>query len=343
MDFGKWDFKNIDWLSPKPSKERVVVGAAILLAIVGGYVLASGSSGTPPSSSMTAQNAAAPGGAPGTANPQNSSNSQGWRALAPGSDNDGRGYAQNQDGAQGQGPVPLQALGQGQCRTFAPAGWRITDANPQGTIFTLSSPDGSMMASYAGTAANSAQVSGVYGDQYRTPENLALYFVSALTNEQAQWTGPEQPVGPYSALTFTSASHSGYVLLYKFQVPADPGGFGIITRIAIGSANDPRSVGVAGAVAAASRCQAVVVPGRGSDFTPSSGVPDHDTGSVAGDDDSTLAGTYNAQLGTGWVHDDAGNNYNVDVTSDYHETGPDGPGYYKQNGNDLIKLTPGLE
>ncbi len=120
----------------------------------------------------------------------------------------------------------------------------------------------------------------------------------------------------------------------------DPAGYGLIMRIAIGSARDPRSVGVAGAVAAATRCQSITHPSDG----PVYHAPrdDHGTGRTGDGGDGDLAGTYNAQLGTGWVHDSAGNNYNVDVTTDYHATGPDGPGYYRQNGNDLIKLDPGL-
>ena len=47
------------------------------------------------------------------------------------------------------------------------------------------------------------------------------------------------------------------------------------------------------------------------------------------------------QLGTGYVHDDTGRNYLVDPATDYNPTGPDGPGYYRQNGNFLEKLTPG--
>ena len=55
------------------------------------------------------------------------------------------------------------------------------------------------------------------------------------------------------------------------------------------------------------------------------------------------AGTYNAQLGTGWVHDSLGRNYNVDVTSDYDANGPDGPGYYGIVGGTREKLQPGLQ
>ena len=37
----------------------------------------------------------------------------------------------------------------------------------------------------------------------------------------------------------------------------------------------------------------------------------------------------------------SGSNYFVDVTTDYRDTGPEGPGYYRQNGSSLEKLEPG--
>jgi hypothetical protein len=315
MEPPRFDFKNIDWLSPKPSKERIIVGVAIIALVAAGFALG-----------QYFDRHKGPSGPGGFNNGPN-----------------GGGFAQggpvNPTQADGVGPTPLTPISAGQCQTFAPAGWRVTDQNQDGTVFTLTSADGSLTGAYAGAAVNAAQAQGLYGPQFRTPETFALYAVSALTHEQAQAMGPEESVGVYKALKFASPNHSGYVLLYTFGVP-DPGGYGVIMRIAIGSAADPRSVGVAGAVSAAIRCTATLHP-------PPQSPPDSETSADhgaghAGEDGDDLAGTYNAQLGTGWVHDDAGNNYNVDVTSDFHETGPDGPGYYKRNGNDLIKLHGGL-
>jgi glucan-binding YG repeat protein len=59
-------------------------------------------------------------------------------------------------------------------------------------------------------------------------------------------------------------------------------------------------------------------------------------------DDRDFAGTYNAQLGTGWVHSESGRNYLRDPDTQKWENGPDGPGYYvhHDNGNQE-KLQPG--
>jgi hypothetical protein len=86
-----------------------------------------------------------------------------------------------------------------------------------------------------------------------------------------------------------------------------------------------------------------VVPVKLRDSVPNSGLPQGTSSSCqAGNcDDGDLAGTYNVQLGTGYVHSETGQNFLVDPASDYQSTGPDGPGYYRQVGNSYEKLIPG--
>jgi len=311
MKIPKFDWKNIDWFSIKPSKERIVIGVVVLLVGSGLFYLGKLSSSGP---------------------------------SAPGQqDNGGGGLfgGGSQIASTGSDPVPLQPVGGGNCRTYAPEGWHVTDENQQGTVFTVSSADGSESATYSAAGVNGGQVAGYYGEQYRTPENLALYSIGLVMREQPQPTGPEQAFGYYQVLNFATASHRGYALLYSFAIPADPDGYGVIMRIAVGNASDPRSLAQAGSVAAATRCSSQLVPPPAELPRPTTDDKTHGT-SKSNDDDVTMAGTYNAQLGTGWVHDATGGVYNVSVTDDYHQTGPDGPGYYKRNGNDLIKLQPGL-
>jgi hypothetical protein len=162
-----------------------------------------------------------------------------------------------------------------------------------------------------------------------------------MIREQAEYVGEEKTFGYYRAREFRSPQHKGYVLVYSIPIAGDPGGYVVEMRIAIGSPDDPHSVAEAGSVAAAMRCVVKPKPAQTFDISRSTSST-HNTGK-SGDDDVTMAGTYNAQLGTGWVHDPAtGDNYNVDVTNDYSTNGPDGPGFYKRNGNDLIKLENGL-
>ena len=307
----RFDFKTIDWRSSGLTREKLLLAAGLLGLIGAGFSIAALVRHKPPAGPATAQ----------AASPQ--SNGAPANGLSP---------------TAGPGPMLLTPLQAGPCRTYAPAGWRITDQNPAGTVFTATSADGRLTGSYGGVIVNAAQASGFYGPQFRSPDAFVLYAVSLLTGEQPQPSGVEQAVGAYTAMPFTTATHSGYALIYRF--PGAGGGYGVIMRIAIGDGSDARSVGVAGAVAAATRCQAMVHPSASAVYKAT--TEEHGTGG-GGDSGDDLAGTYNAQLGTGWVHDAAGNNYNVDVAADYHETGPDGPGYYKINGNDVIKLEPGLE
>ncbi len=100
--------------------------------------------------------------------------SRGWKALEPQADGAAGDQAGEVHPVPGPGPVPLQPLQAGNCRTFAPQGRRITDQNRDGTVFTLASPDGRLLASYAGAAIGSGQVGGYYGQQFRTPETFAL-------------------------------------------------------------------------------------------------------------------------------------------------------------------------
>ena len=331
----KFDFRNIDWLSPKPSKERIVLGLAVLAVGAGAYAL-----GTHRVSPTSQAVPAMP------VRDDDPAGQRDWKALEPQADSygqDGEGGLQEvrqiRPLARGPGPVPLKAMQGGQCRTFAPEGWRIVDQNRDGTVFTLRSGDGRMLASYAGAAIGAGQAAGYYGPQFRTPETFALYAAGVVTGEQAQAAGPAQPVGPYRAIQFRTATRQGYILLYRFRVP-DPGGFGVVMRIAAAPAGDLHATGVAGAVATATRCAATVHPPTG----PVWHAPreEHGAGSTGRGGGGDIVGDYNAQLGTGWVHDDAGNNYNVDVAGDWSENGPDGPGFYKRNGNDGTKLQPGL-
>ena len=152
----KLDFRHVDWLSPKPSKERIVVGLAVLAVGAGAYALGTHSS-RPPNPGAQVMPVRGNGHAP----------AQDWKALEPQAD----GYAHDDEGglqevkdsrrpARGPGPVPLRPMQAGQCRTFAPEGWRIVDQNRDGTVFTLRSGDGRMLASYAGAAIGSGQVAG---------------------------------------------------------------------------------------------------------------------------------------------------------------------------------------
>jgi hypothetical protein len=308
-------WQDFSWRAASPLARRLIVSGGIMVLVVGGYEAGRlGSAPSSPAQSAASERASTPPPADGTGPLQTAS-------------------------ADGPGPIPLTELSSGPCKTFAPEGWKITDQNKDGTVLTVASADGSLIGAYGGMAIGAGQVQGYYGPQFRSPEAIGAYLIKAMINEEPQMAATSETIGNYQATKFTSAAHSGYYLAYRFAFPADPGGFGLILRIAIGHAGDDRSVGVAGAAAAAIRCTASLHPSEGPVYHAPSDTA-HGAASTGGSD-TDMAGTYNAQLGTGWVHDPGtGQNYNVDVTNDWNEHGPDGPGFYKPNGT---KLVPGMD
>lgn len=307
MPLPKFDWKHIDWFSPKPSKERMVIGVAVIAVLALIY----------------------------------------W-AFSPGSPASTGGIVQRDNalvsvGPAPSGPIPLQSVGKGQCTAQTPQGWRVTDTNEAGTVFSLASADGGEIASYGAIGVNGGQAAGLYGDQFRSPETLILYIANTLSSEQAQIIGQNEQIGPYQIVHFATQTRTGYALFLRTSIPTDPNGYGLIVRVALGRTGEQRSLGMAGAVAAAARCSAIVIPHQTVDYEPQSdkshGAGKSSCNSEQNCDDTDLAGTYNSQLGTGYAHDGTGRNYLVDTTNGY-TSGPEGDGYYSPYGK---RLTPGLQ
>ncbi len=270
----------------------------------------------------------------------------------PGAPGTGGGRIFAAGGTTGSGPVPLSPVTAGQCSTQAPAGWTMVETNPNGSIFRVASADQTQQAAYMAMGmhgdANIPSV-GIYVPT-TPPNQLLQQAIGAVAGGAVNVTSDGQAFGGYTVMTFTAGNYSGYALYYRADAPPDftlPDGgqsaYILIARIAFGA--DAKSVATAGSVAAAIRCNAIVIPhpiGGDTDRHASHGAGTSAKCEGGGDcDDSDLAGTYNAQLGTGWVHNpNTGQNYNVSVTDDWVENGPEGSGYY---GPDGTKLDPGMD
>jgi len=242
--------------------------------------------------------------------------------------------------ARAANPTPVQPVRNQYCHALAPSGWNIVDQDDRGATFSVASPDRGLTATYGIVAINSGQVAGYYGPQYRTPAAFAQFLASTVAGEPVRPAG-FQPFNGLQVMNF-AGSKRGFVIYRVYPLPADPGGYILSARIAVGRSES--DVSMAGAVAASIECSTSfkAPPGGYAQVHAKSAETGISKRCKAGDcGDSDLAGTYNAQLGTGYVHSASGTNYLVDVTSDYHATGPDGPGYYRQVGNSLEKLEPG--
>ena len=243
--------------------------------------------------------------------------------------------------AQAGGPIPLQPV-QGQfCHALVPDGWGITDQDDRGSTVTLASGDGQAKAAYGVMGVGSGLVQGSYGGQYRTPATLAWFLASYMAGQQLQASQPQNFMG-MQVMNYQGSSVVGFSIFRAYPLAGDPGGYILSFRTAL--ATSRQLEGIAGAVAATTACSTIMKPPEGGYAQVQPRQDDVGTSArckAGACDDSDLAGTYNVQLGTGYVHDDVGRNYLVDPSTDYHDTGPDGPGYYRQNGNFLEKLTPG--
>jgi hypothetical protein len=239
-------------------------------------------------------------------------------------------------------PVALSPLENRFCRGEAPSGWIIADQDPNGTSFTLATRDRGSVAAYGIVGISSGHAAGFYGPQFTQPSAFAAYLASVAGGMPVNPAAAPKPLGPMHIFPVQGHGATGHVIYATYPLPADPGGYIISVRIALArSAADART---ASAVAATISCMAQLRPPPGGYFQVEAGKSDVATSErcKSGDcDESDLAGTYNAQLGTGYVHSESGENFLVDVTRDYSENGPEGPGYYKQVGNRMEKLQPG--
>jgi len=237
---------------------------------------------------------------------------------------------------------PLKQIGESGCQTLAPDGWNVAQANANGTVFDAASSDRGMIAGYAIVKVSGAIARGAKGQPPTPPDAFVKQMAVVMTRAPIESTSDSPKFGTYQVLTLTSGAYGGYILYHVFSLPGDPAGYGVVMRTALGSKEDKNAIGTAGAVAAAIRCP---IPAMPVDLDTSA---NHGTGTSAicrngNCDDADLAGAYSAQFGTGWVHDSAGRNYIVNVTDDYSDVGPDGPGYYADVDGTRQYLDPGLQ
>jgi len=239
-------------------------------------------------------------------------------------------------------PVALQRMQNQFCRALAPTGWNIVDQDDHGATFSLASPSHNIVAAYGVASINGGQVAGLYGPQYRTPALFAQYLASTIMGGQALTVTAIRPFNGMQVMNFAAGKGRGFAIYRVFPLPSDPEGYVISVRIAIGGGIS--DVSTAGAVAASIDCKTAFKAPQGgyAEVHAKSAETGISQRCKSGDcNDADLAGTYNMQLGTGYVHSASGTNYLVNPSTDYRDTGPDGPGYYRQAGNTMEKLLPG--
>ena len=186
-----------------------------------------------------------------------------------------------------------------------------------------------------------------YGALYDDPETSSRVMVSTVgqgLGDQGpfSYTGAPQDIGDgFVVRQLDSRGHRALIVYRTYPAPMGfPGGSYIISlRIAMVPRNaSPSELNLAVGIAASINCTTTVIsPKTGDVPLPRPGDAFDRTRRAESDDLD-----YNVQLGTQYAHTPSGDLYYLDRATMWNATGPDGPGYYRKNGNDVIKLIPGV-
>lgn len=255
------------------------------------------------------------------------------------------------------GAFKLQKVQIGGCSALLPEGWPSPVLNQTSTTFDAFSPDRSMYAGYGHQAVNTqlAPYAWSYPPPLSDPAlysgdpaEVALAYARIIemqlggSGALAYTAATDETIGDYRLLSIASDTHRGLVFFHRRGFPGDGVNYSYSLPMYFALARSARwqSSGWSLARLAASiDCRAQFVP---RSTGPEIGGSSSSTRSRSGEDDSSGAG-YNPQLGTEVVHDPTtGENYLVDPSRDWSETGPNGPGYYApRGGGDYVQLQPG--
>lgn len=296
---------------------------------------------------MSGQQAPIDGGQTGTA-PLNQQSSQ--TPLAPAQQS-----GQTQQPALGaiktinNNSVPMQRISTNNCVAYAPAGWSNVE-NPAVYAFGYDSynADRSMGASYLVNAVTVDPYSNYYRNA--TPEQFVETTMTALQNyTNFSWIGgPWNLGGGYTVRLWRALDPSGYEVKAVAQWatwPLNDGTPNYVIALRMGAARanywNQGYAAVVYDVATSIRCSAQVRQSSGVGSNASS----EDSFSQRGSSDDNLSeARREATMGYENVYDaQTGEHYEAPLSS-YNTVGPYGgdPGYYKQVGNDYIKLEKGF-
>lgn len=246
----------------------------------------------------------------------------------------------------GPGAAQMTAKQGGSCKAFAPADWMVVGNRPQNDAVDLTSGDRRMYAGWGIRGVNRG-MQRYYGALYGDPETSSRFMVSTVGQSMGDqgpfsYTGAPQDIGDgFVVRQLESSGHRALIVYRTYPAPMGfPSGSYIVSlRIAMVPRNaSPRELNLAVGVAASINCATTFVPPKTGD------VPLPRPGDAFDRKRRTESDNldYNVQLGTQWAHTPSGDLYYLDRATMWNETGPDGPGYYRKNGNDITKLIPGV-
>lgn len=232
--------------------------------------------------------------------------------------------------------LPATATQGKHCTILLPPGWSIAGENSVGPFLgaDVVRNDGGALASYfLGGVTAAMRTDPTYGRWYRDPVTAVYATLSQLGTQQVRCGPPApQPQG-LSLMECQTPSHRGLALFQSF--PTKDGGFVLVIRTA-GTVPSrwATDIEVASAVARSFRCV----------FQLRLPAIDWTSGPRPGSSRPRRKGDseYSPWLGMEHYEDPrTGENFWVSPSTDWHENGPRGPGYYAKRGGELHKLEPG--
>jgi hypothetical protein len=245
------------------------------------------------------------------------------------------------------GSLSITMRNQDGCTFLAPEAWSV-DVASQSSGIDIYNSDRTMFASYLVYPVNTAM--GPYAWGYQPPMNDPNRYsrdprlvVRALLRPAVVPHGgaadmdftadPPENLAPYTAVTLRGSTHSALVIYTA--VAGDAQNYVVPVRAAIMSNQHwPAMAGALARMALNIRCQAQFKVPSGTDVEARLGKrrDNKEEGDEVG---------YNPWRGSENMHDPSTKTNYIVTQDQWSATGPDGPGYYKRNGNDLIKLAPG--
>jgi hypothetical protein len=239
-----------------------------------------------------------------------------------------------QFGPQTAGPIPLAQVRGNRCNALAPQGWRVVNERNEGDGVDFVSPDATLGAGYLIVGMPSMMLP-TYGG---SPESAVKVILQNFGQLPSRFSPNQRDQTGFNIIRWQNQQAVGLALWYTFPLQGDPRGFVLVMRTGIVTTRgDAQRLREAVAVATSIRCTVALRPPPPADYTSRPTATRKKPRS-----DGEAASEYNAQLGMEYVHDKTtGENYWVSPSTDYQQNGPQGPGYYKQVGNDIRKLSPG--
>jgi hypothetical protein len=234
----------------------------------------------------------------------------------------------------GQTRIQLQ---QGQyCSALVPPGWSWTGENPAGSAFgaDIMRSDRRALASYYVVGVAPEMRTGYYSRWYSTPDAAAMGALSQLGTVPIQCSAPRMVSTGQKIMSCRTPDYVGVALYQSF--PTQNNGFVVVIRTAAATPQEwPKVSETASAVSRSIRCNIPLRPSTADWTSPSSGSREEKRKKEADSE-------YSQWLGMENYHDSStGQNYWVSPSTDWHETGPRGPGYYVNVGGEMRKLDAG--